>query len=202
MWGGKSRRLTTGQRFRLSADPSPPRSCSWPLPHGLPAPSAREFSPRTSAPASPQTRGARPRIRHTRPRVSPNLLRRYRVFRPCQWGSSVARSREELSPSRGRRPGDDRRGRPFRGVVSGSGVTSSTVWSSTVSCRGRMGELPWVRPYFDRRARESARELGLPDDPDALSDLVPEGRVAEPAAALVRVSLDSDLRDELRSESQ
>ncbi|MFC9357047.1 endonuclease [Rhodococcus sp. NPDC057014] len=60
---------------------------------------------------------------------------------------------------------------------------------------------PWVRPYFDKRARESARELGLPDDPDALSDLVPQGRVAELAAALVRVSLDSDLRDEVRSEN-
>ncbi|KAF0966531.1 endonuclease [Rhodococcus sp. T7] len=60
---------------------------------------------------------------------------------------------------------------------------------------------PWVRPYFDMRARESARDLGLPDDPDALSDLVPHGRVAELAAALVRVSLDSHLRDEVRGES-
>ena len=56
----------------------------------------------------------------------------------------------------------------------------------------------WVRPYFDTRARESARDLGLPDDPHALYDLAPPVRVAELAAALVRVSLDSQLRDEVR----
>ncbi|MDF3311198.1 hypothetical protein [Rhodococcus sp. T2V] len=38
-------------------------------------------------------------------------------------------------------------------------------------------------------------------DSDALSDLAPQGRVAELAAALVRVSLDSQLRDEVRGES-
>lgn len=59
---------------------------------------------------------------------------------------------------------------------------------------------PWVRPYFDTRASESARELGLPDDSGALSDLVPHGRVAELAAALVRVSLDAQLRDEVRGD--
>ncbi|MCZ4584222.1 endonuclease [Rhodococcus opacus] len=57
---------------------------------------------------------------------------------------------------------------------------------------------PWVRPYFDTRASKSARELGLPDDPDALSALAPEGRVAELAAALVRVSLDTQLREDVR----
>lgn len=57
---------------------------------------------------------------------------------------------------------------------------------------------PWVRPYFDTRASKSARELGLPDNPDALSALAPEGRVAELAAALVRVSLDSQLREDVR----
>ncbi|MGW4334833.1 hypothetical protein ACWEK5_18685 [Rhodococcus koreensis] len=38
-------------------------------------------------------------------------------------------------------------------------------------------------------------------DSDALSDLASQGRVAELAAALVRVSLDSQLRDEVRGES-
>lgn len=55
---------------------------------------------------------------------------------------------------------------------------------------------PWVRPYFDARAIEAARDLGLPDDPEGLYRLAPR-RSARLAAALVRVSLDEDLRDTL-----
>ncbi|TDO12294.1 hypothetical protein EV580_4020 [Mycobacterium sp. BK086] len=52
---------------------------------------------------------------------------------------------------------------------------------------------PWVRPYFDKRALETAGELGLPRDADKLAALT--GRAVAPlAAALVRVSPD-DLRD-------
>ncbi|MGU3652138.1 endonuclease [Mycolicibacterium sp. A43C] len=53
---------------------------------------------------------------------------------------------------------------------------------------------PWVRPYFDDRAIEAARGLGLPHDPDGLHRLAPR-RSARLAAALVRVSLDDDLRE-------
>ena len=53
---------------------------------------------------------------------------------------------------------------------------------------------PWVKPYFDKRALDTARELGLPHDSDRLAALT--GRTVAPlAAALVRVSLDDDLRD-------
>ncbi len=55
----------------------------------------------------------------------------------------------------------------------------------------------WVRPYFDDRARESAVQLGLPGDPAELAVLAP-GRAATLAAALVRASLDEDLRADLR----
>lgn len=51
----------------------------------------------------------------------------------------------------------------------------------------------WVRPYFDKKAVTSARELGLPGDPDKLAALAPR-RNANLAAALVRVSLESDVR--------
>jgi hypothetical protein len=51
----------------------------------------------------------------------------------------------------------------------------------------------WVRPYFDERATTAARDLGLPGDPDQLSALAPRAN-AKLAAALVRVSLDDDLR--------
>lgn len=50
---------------------------------------------------------------------------------------------------------------------------------------------PWVRPYFDRRALESADELGLPRDANKLAALT--GRTVAPlAAALVRVSHNGD----------
>jgi hypothetical protein len=57
----------------------------------------------------------------------------------------------------------------------------------------------WARPYFDKRAVTTARELGLPADTDELSALVPRGN-AKLAAALVRVSLDHELRDKVTSQ--
>ena len=54
----------------------------------------------------------------------------------------------------------------------------------------------WVRPFFDERAVGAARELGLPTEPRALAALAPR-RVANLAAALVRVSLDAELREAL-----
>jgi endonuclease III len=56
----------------------------------------------------------------------------------------------------------------------------------------------WVRPYFDKRAIAAARQLGLPATPDELSGLAPRDN-AKLAAALVRVSLDDALRDEVSS---
>jgi hypothetical protein len=58
---------------------------------------------------------------------------------------------------------------------------------------------PWVRPYFDARAIDAARDLGLPTQPQQLSDLAPRN-TARLAAALVRVSLDPHLRDRVAGE--
>ncbi|KRD19180.1 endonuclease [Mycobacterium sp. Root265] len=55
---------------------------------------------------------------------------------------------------------------------------------------------PWAQPYFDKRALKTARELGLPGEPDELLALS-KGRPAELAAALVRVSLDDELREQV-----
>lgn len=55
---------------------------------------------------------------------------------------------------------------------------------------------PWAAPYFDKKARGVTEELGLPDDPGALAELAP-GSTAQFAAALVRASLDKNLRDSL-----
>lgn len=54
---------------------------------------------------------------------------------------------------------------------------------------------PWVRPHFDERALKSARALDLPGTPAELGALAPRSP-ARLAAALVRVSLDDELRDE------
>jgi endonuclease III len=54
----------------------------------------------------------------------------------------------------------------------------------------------WVRPFFDDRALAAAEELGLPSRADELGALAPRSN-AKLAAALVRLSLDADLRDEL-----
>lgn len=54
----------------------------------------------------------------------------------------------------------------------------------------------WVRPYFDERALAAAKSLDLPTDAEALSRLAPRTN-AKLAAALVRVSLDDDLREKI-----
>ena len=58
------------------------------------------------------------------------------------------------------------------------------------------GVWTWVRPYFDRRAIEAAKHLGLPGNPNQLGKLAGSD-CTRLAAALVRVSLDDDLRDKL-----
>jgi endonuclease III len=59
----------------------------------------------------------------------------------------------------------------------------------------------WVRPYFDKRGLAAARNMGLPASLDELGALAPRDN-AKLAAALVRLSLDEDLRDEVRGDTQ
>ena len=59
-----------------------------------------------------------------------------------------------------------------------------------IFCREVQDVWPEVAPFFDQRALETAGRRGLPTDPDRLADLAPRGRVADLAAALVRVHLD------------
>lgn len=51
----------------------------------------------------------------------------------------------------------------------------------------------WVRPYFDDRTTGTAKQLGLPAEPKQLGSLAPHDN-ARLAAALVRASLDDDVR--------
>ncbi len=66
---------------------------------------------------------------------------------------------------------------------SGIGPTGAGIF-----CREVQAVWPEVAPYFDDRALRAARRLDLPTQPDALAGLAPDGRVAELAAALVRVA--------------
>lgn len=51
----------------------------------------------------------------------------------------------------------------------------------------------WVRPYFDDRTTAAAGQLGLPTQPEKLGALAPQAN-ARLAAALIRMSLDDDVR--------
>ncbi len=55
---------------------------------------------------------------------------------------------------------------------------------------------PWVGPYFDDRAAAAAKQLGLPTEAERLGGLAPQGN-AQLAAALIRVSLDDDVRHQV-----
>jgi hypothetical protein len=57
-------------------------------------------------------------------------------------------------------------------------------------------ELHRVLDEEDRRVVAGARRPGLPEDPDRLAELSSEGRLAELASALVRVSVDQKLAAE------
>ncbi|WP_058853112.1 hypothetical protein [Nocardia jinanensis] len=57
----------------------------------------------------------------------------------------------------------------------------------------------WARPYFDERALRGAEKAGLPADREELARLAPRNRAAEFAAALVRIGIDDEVADEVRS---
>ncbi|HEX6970034.1 MAG TPA: hypothetical protein VF174_14665 [Micromonosporaceae bacterium] len=56
---------------------------------------------------------------------------------------------------------------------------------------------PEIRPYVDRRVAEGARRVRLPDSPDRLAGLARADDFARLVSALVRVSLEPRLADEL-----
>ncbi|WP_163505882.1 endonuclease [Fodinicola acaciae] len=66
-----------------------------------------------------------------------------------------------------------------------------------IFCREVQAIWPELRPYFDGKALDSAKRVGLPMDPGKLADLVGDDQVADLAAALVRATIDKDVREEL-----
>lgn len=67
----------------------------------------------------------------------------------------------------------------------------------SIFCREAQAVWPELRPYLDKKALSGAEKVGLPKDPDELAGLVGEENLAELAAALVRVTLEKGLADEV-----
>ena len=90
--------------------------------------------------------------------------------------------------------GDRKKLRKLLTEVKGIGPTGAEIF-----CREAQAVWPELRPHLDKKALDGARRLGLPQDPGKLAERVPEDRLAALAAALVRVTLDRSLAEELRS---
>lgn len=68
---------------------------------------------------------------------------------------------------------------------------------TAIFCREAQMVWPELRPYLDRKALDGAKRVGLPDDPGKLAGLVSEDQLGTLAAALVRVSLDKKLAEQV-----
>ncbi|WP_223286170.1 hypothetical protein [Kocuria atrinae] len=67
----------------------------------------------------------------------------------------------------------------------GIGPTGTSIFAREVQATW-----PVMAPFFDKKAVDGARKLGLPDDPEDLANLVPDEDLPRLASALVRVALD------------
>ncbi|WP_159942628.1 endonuclease [Nocardiopsis sp. FR6] len=65
-------------------------------------------------------------------------------------------------------------------------------------CREAQAVWPWLRPYTDDHVLSGAAEVGLPEDGDALAELVRGEDMAPLAAGLARISRDGDLAERVR----
>lgn len=68
-----------------------------------------------------------------------------------------------------------------------------------IFCREAQQVWPDLRPYFDDKALAGADRVGLPTSPPDLARLVDDDHLAQLAAALVRVTRDRKLADEVTS---
>jgi len=68
-----------------------------------------------------------------------------------------------------------------------------------IFCREAQEIWPELRPYLDKKTLDGAKRVGLPADAGTLAGLVGERDLARLSAALVRVSLDKKLADQVRA---
>ncbi|MGI5132107.1 endonuclease [Pseudonocardia sp. CA-107938] len=101
---------------------------------------------------------------------------------------------DDLRRLRDRTDGDPARIRELLTEFPRVGPTGAEIF-----CREAQVVWPQLRPALDRKALDGARAIGLPTDVDELAGLVRADRVGVLAAALVRVSLDGGLAQEVRA---
>lgn len=68
-----------------------------------------------------------------------------------------------------------------------------------IFCREAQQVWPELRPYLDAKTLDGAKRVGLPADAKQLAGLVASGDLARLSAALVRVSLDKELAEQVRA---
>ncbi|MCT2586701.1 endonuclease [Actinophytocola gossypii] len=68
-----------------------------------------------------------------------------------------------------------------------------------IFCREAQAVWPELRPHLDRKTLDGAKRIGLPGDADKLAKLVPGNDLARFSAALVRVSLNKELAQDVRA---
>ncbi|MQA15757.1 MAG: endonuclease [Pseudonocardiaceae bacterium] len=68
-----------------------------------------------------------------------------------------------------------------------------------IFCREAQDIWPELRPYLDGKALDGAKAVELPQDAAELAKRVPDGELGRVAAALVRVSLDRKLAEQVRA---
>jgi hypothetical protein len=98
----------------------------------------------------------------------------------------------DLRRLRDRADGDPRRIREELTAFPRLGPVGADIF-----CREAQDVWTSLRPAFDRKVRDGARLLGLPNDPHELAALAPGNELAPFTAALVRVTLDRSLADEI-----
>jgi endonuclease III len=103
-----------------------------------------------------------------------------------RWGGDLRRAREAAG-------GSERRLRRFLTEVPGIGDVGADIFLREVQTTW-----PEFAPFFDQRARDAAKRLGLPNSPGRLAGLVGERDLARFAAALVRVALDAKAAEAVR----
>jgi endonuclease III len=107
-----------------------------------------------------------------------------------RWGGDLRKLHEE---------GGDDKGRLVLLLTGFPGVGPA---GASIFLREVQGVWPGVAPYLDRKVLDGARAVGLPGQAKALAGLVSDKKIAELAAALVRVSLSREAAEEVRAASR
>jgi hypothetical protein len=87
-------------------------------------------------------------------------------------------------------------------LAGGTEVPKLGPVDADIFCREAQAVWPELRPYFDKKALDGAAKTGLPRDPHQLAELVDDTELAPLAAALVRVTLEKGLAEEIKRTSR